>query len=178
MFFDSNKNNQHELEIKYSKLNDMYKEKEKQQKEGEREIEQLSKKLRSWIRKYHKLELSFVEDDEPADSGELDELKQLQALVLKLNKRNKKLEAQLADQEGTNNPRDTVVDAGWDESQSIRIDLGLDDQTTEPERAEESEEMSAISNESDIEIDDEDAVVLEFSPTFQAILEKHAEECG
>jgi len=96
------------------------------------------------------------------------DVEQLQAEIIKLNEKNSQLEEQLAKSNAALNNRDDTTSRMWTKTPVSELDLSRNNEV--PSRPELTEVVETMN-------ETEDDLVLEFSPTFQAILEKHAEAC-
>ncbi len=164
MFFDNiiRKPNWPELELAYKQLSEMYKDlyQEKQEKieAQEQELDKLSNKVRHWMRRYHQLNLSVSEDTvEKTDleTQEQDYVNDLQEMVAELSQKNHELEQRLTAQKIA-----TAASARQFSEKSNVVDIT---------QSEQQEKTSKKETTKDLE--------LEFSPKFQALLERHANEC-
>lgn len=88
-----------ELQSQFEQLDQQLKNKQAELNTKEAQIQHLSKNIRKWTRKYHELELSIseneIDESDAAQSEHEKETKQLRAMLLKLNKKNRTLEKRL-----------------------------------------------------------------------------------
>lgn len=190
MIFDKiiRKPNYIELDRAYKQLSNMYQdlfeEKQSEVDLRDQKIEQLSKKVRQWMRKYHQLEVSTREDsiDVSSEVEDQDYVQSLQDIVSELSKKNAQLEERLKAQKiaTTNLANQTLaarskvgkpVNAKNQDSEKCEvIDISDSNQTgiRETKASKVSEKPEQTNDDQEIE--------LRFSPKFQALLEKHANE--
>lgn len=102
MFLESIKSaSRKKLETTCETLSADVKQKELELDRKEKQIERLSKNIRKWTRKYNELELTISQtvinelDSEPENKAHDEEKKHLQMMLVKLNRKNEKLEKRL-----------------------------------------------------------------------------------
>ena len=187
MIFDKiiRKPNWTELNRAYKQLSTMYQdlfeEKQSEIELRDQKIEQLSKKVRQWMRKYHQLEVSTREDtiDVTFDAGDQDYVLSLQDIVSELSKKNAQLEQRLKAQKiATANLANETLSASTNEAIESKklekcevIDIKLSNSQVKGKG-----DMLNVEEQPLINADADEEVELTFSPEFQALLEKHAQE--
>lgn len=186
MIFDKiiRKPNWVELNRAYKQLSTMYQdlfeEKQSEIELRDQKIEQLSKKVRQWMRKYHQLEVSTREDtvDVTFDAEDQDYVLSLQDIVSELSKKNAQLEQRLRAQKiaTANLANETLSASSKPEPTASKqlekcevIDINLSNQQEKG-----NNDIVSVDEKSTTNSDEE--VELTFSPEFQALLEKHAQE--
>jgi len=99
------------------------------------------------------------------DHSEKEKIEQLQTEVLKLHKKNTQLEKLLAESNAALSNKDDASKK-WANTPITKLDLSHGE-TPSKRKLEVVETLNET----------EDDIVLEFSPAFQAVLEKHAKAC-
>lgn len=153
----SNRNNLKQSDNDLSgKYQNLYVEKLSEIEEKEDKISKLSKRVRYWMQKYHRMELSTqkkVNDSELADNQ--DNVQYLQDMVVELRQKNRQLERRLK--------AHTLANGSESKTSCCEV--------IEISKANKIEETNET-------VSDFDKDQLKFSPKFQALLEQHAQKCN
>ena len=183
MFFDRimKKPSYKELNTAYRKLTQMYQDlyanKQSEIEIQDQKIEQLSKKVRQWMRKYHQLEVSVDEHTtELPETVDQSYVQKLQDTVAELSKTNHRLDQELRAQNeliiqsevNKSDPPKSKLNKQAKKNDVVAIDIADTKQTSEKELASPQEKNDTSAQEQEVE--------LTFSPQFQALLEKHAQQ--
>ena len=167
--------NKDELEVAYRKLSDMYQElyEEKQSEIDlkDKEIKTLSSKTRQWMRRYHQLEVSTREDSvdvSDIDNKDQDYIQQLQNIVAEMSKKNHRLEKRIAEH------KESLSRGNASAKTSKKCEVvGISQPSAKKVSSKAvKEKPKTVAPEESKEVE------LKFSAKFQAVLEKHAQECS
>jgi len=146
----------------------------------ERQIQHLSKSVRQWTRKYHELEMTISDSEMHIQEDNDETIRNLQKLILRLNRRNAKLERSLEEAQ----IESIVKKHTRPKTTSQKNQVTASTETPQPSDSvypdvieiEISKEPEASNEEFSQNMIDEEPIELEFSPEMQTILQKHTEK--
>jgi hypothetical protein len=176
MFLDAiiRKPNLTELDRAYKKLNTMYQdlheEKQTELEIKDQQLKRLTSKLRHWMRRYHELEVSTREDTVDVTDLEAQDqeyVQHLQDIVAEISKKNHRLEQRISAMKLASKPKTKKIE---ERCEVIEIAQSMPKAELDKKALKAEKKNRASKQEQEVE--------LQFSPKFQALLERHAQECS